>query len=139
MISSSDEQNLDVPATGLGYVRHREEIVREIDRLRLVLASGADLTRQVPTCPDWTLDDLVRHTGGAVRWATHLVRERAQENIPEETVPGARDPPGPPSKPSTPGWRRPPPSWPTPSGAPDRTPPYGRGAGSGPPGSGPAG
>ncbi|MFJ4771760.1 maleylpyruvate isomerase family mycothiol-dependent enzyme [Streptomyces uncialis] len=92
MISSSDEQDLDVPAAGLGYVRHREEIVREIDRLRLVLASGADLTRQVPTCPDWSLDALVRHTGGAVRWATHLVRERAQENIPEETVPGAAGP-----------------------------------------------
>ncbi|MEU8801596.1 maleylpyruvate isomerase N-terminal domain-containing protein [Spirillospora sp. NPDC048819] len=29
---------------------------------------------RVPTCPEWTLQDLVGHVGGAHRWVTHLIR-----------------------------------------------------------------
>ena len=31
------------------------------------------LGRQVPTCPDWTLRELVTHLGGVQRWATAVV------------------------------------------------------------------
>lgn len=32
----------------------------------------------VPTCPEWTARDLVRHTGGVHRWATGYVRGRTE-------------------------------------------------------------
>ncbi|WP_370530450.1 maleylpyruvate isomerase N-terminal domain-containing protein [Streptomyces sp. WP-1] len=51
------------------------------------VASGADLSATVPTCPERTLQQLVRHTGGALRWSGTLVRERAQEMIPWDRIP----------------------------------------------------
>jgi uncharacterized protein (TIGR03083 family) len=38
-------------------------------------AEVAGLHRLVPTCPLWTVRDLVRHTGSVHRWATTIVRE----------------------------------------------------------------
>jgi hypothetical protein len=38
------------------------------------LAAG-DLTAPVPTCPGWTLGDLVRHVGDVHRWQTAAVRD----------------------------------------------------------------
>ncbi len=34
---------------------------------------GADFTARVPTCPDWSLADLVEHTGAVHRWVTSMV------------------------------------------------------------------
>lgn len=51
------------------------------------MTSGTDLAATVPTCPDWSLEQLVRHMGGALRWVDALVRTRAQENIPDERIP----------------------------------------------------
>lgn len=73
--------------TLLPHDRYCDEIDRQVRQLRDVLASGADLTATVPTCPDWSLEQLVRHTGGALRWVELLVRTRAQENIPDDRVP----------------------------------------------------
>ncbi len=42
---------------------------------------GADLTITVPTCPKWTVADLVVHLGQIHRWAEALVRELAPERI----------------------------------------------------------
>lgn len=39
----------------------------------------ADLTAAVPTCPDWTVRDLVRHIGGVHRWARGHVAEARLE------------------------------------------------------------
>lgn len=39
--------------------------------------SDADLTRQVPSCPEWTLIELTAHLGAAHRWVGTLVAERA--------------------------------------------------------------
>src|SRR5215468_5606636 len=45
-----------------------------------------DPSRQVPTCPDWTVADLVAHVGIAHRWAAVMVERRARRPIaPEET------------------------------------------------------
>ncbi|HEY6538767.1 MAG TPA: maleylpyruvate isomerase family mycothiol-dependent enzyme [Candidatus Dormibacteraeota bacterium] len=41
-------------------------------------ADRAGLDRAVPSCPDWTVRDLVRHLGGVQRWATAHVREARQ-------------------------------------------------------------
>ncbi|WP_328355935.1 maleylpyruvate isomerase family mycothiol-dependent enzyme [Streptomyces sp. NBC_00457] len=73
--------------TLLAHDRYCDEIAQQVGRLRAVVMSGADLSATVPTCPDWSLEHLVRHTGGALRWVELLVRTRAQEEIPEEEVP----------------------------------------------------
>ncbi|GAB7184082.1 hypothetical protein ATKI12_3913 [Kitasatospora sp. Ki12] len=39
----------------------------------------ADPALPVPSCPDWTLADLVRHAGSVQRWFTVLLRQRIQE------------------------------------------------------------
>jgi hypothetical protein len=46
--------------------RSCDEIADQVDRLRAVVTSGADLAATVPTCPEWSLEDLVRHLGGAL-------------------------------------------------------------------------
>ena len=38
--------------------------------------AGADLALQVPTCPDWTLRQLVEHVGRAHRWVTEIIARR---------------------------------------------------------------
>ncbi|GHI04550.1 hypothetical protein AQI88_37315 [Streptomyces cellostaticus] len=73
--------------TLLAHDRYCGEIAHQVEQLRAVVTSGADLAAPVPTCPDWSLEDLVRHMGGALRWVDALVRGRAQENIPWEQVP----------------------------------------------------
>ncbi|MFF4751753.1 maleylpyruvate isomerase family mycothiol-dependent enzyme [Streptomyces sp. NPDC002514] len=78
--------------TLLTHDRCCDEIAHQIGQLRAVVTSGADLSATVPTCPDWSLEDLLRHLGGALRWVEVLVRTRAQENIPAERVPHAGRP-----------------------------------------------
>ncbi|MFE6174317.1 maleylpyruvate isomerase family mycothiol-dependent enzyme [Streptomyces sp. NPDC056464] len=73
--------------TLLAHDRYCDEIAHQVGLLRAVVTSGADLSATVPTCPDWSLERLVRHTGGALRWVELMVRTRAQEEIEEEEVP----------------------------------------------------
>lgn len=40
---------------------------------------GVDFATPVPTCPKWTLAQLVKHTGSAHRWAERMVREVTPE------------------------------------------------------------
>jgi len=46
----------------------------------------------VPTCPDWTLRQLITHVGRAHRWAAAIVATRAAEPIPFREVPDGRLP-----------------------------------------------
>ncbi|MET8569118.1 maleylpyruvate isomerase family mycothiol-dependent enzyme [Streptomyces sp. NPDC004783] len=73
--------------TSLAHERFCDEITQQVEELRELVTSGADLSVTVPTCPEWSLEDLLRHTGGALRWVELLVRTRATENIPDEQVP----------------------------------------------------
>ncbi|OAR22769.1 hypothetical protein A8W25_24640 [Streptomyces sp. ERV7] len=57
---------------------HRAAVAAESARFAS-LVKDADLTVSVPSCPGWTLVDLVRHTGGAQRMFTALLRGRVQE------------------------------------------------------------
>lgn len=41
----------------------------------------ADPAAPVPTCPGWTIADLVRHHGTTHRWTDHVVRTRATERV----------------------------------------------------------
>lgn len=58
------------------------------------LIDGADLARPVPTCPDWTLRQLVTHVGRAHRWAATIVATRSTEFIPFQQVPDGKLPAG---------------------------------------------
>ncbi|MFC4910059.1 maleylpyruvate isomerase family mycothiol-dependent enzyme [Actinomadura gamaensis] len=46
-------------------------------------ASGGDPGMTVPTCPDWTLRQLVEHIGGALPAMAEMVATRAREPIPQ--------------------------------------------------------
>jgi uncharacterized protein (TIGR03083 family) len=53
------------------------EVVRDVPDLGAV---------PVPTCPDWTLADLVLHTGSVHRWAAQMVGSLAQARLPSADV-----------------------------------------------------
>jgi uncharacterized protein (TIGR03083 family) len=78
---------------GLGHDRYCDEIVAQTDLLGDVV-SGADLSVTVPTTPDWTLADLVRHIGGNLRSLEQAVRTGTAVTEPERQVPGHGGPPG---------------------------------------------
>ena len=56
------------------------------------LVDGADLSLPVPTCPDWTLRQLVTHVGRAQRWAAQIVSTRSAHAIAFREVPDGRIP-----------------------------------------------
>ncbi|MFE6777875.1 maleylpyruvate isomerase family mycothiol-dependent enzyme [Streptomyces sp. NPDC057702] len=60
----------------LGYDRYRAALARQTDLLRAAVA-GADPAARVPTCPEWTVTDLLTHVGQAHRWAEFLLTSRA--------------------------------------------------------------
>jgi uncharacterized protein (TIGR03083 family) len=66
------------------------DIARHIDALHRegqMLADAAariDLDTPIPTCPEWTLRDLVRHIGGVHRWAAWNVAHPSPDPVPEE-------------------------------------------------------
>lgn len=67
---------------GLSYDRCCAEIVAQTELLRSHI-KGADMTAPVPSCPDWNLGQLLRHLGGAHRWAAEIVRTRATQPPPD--------------------------------------------------------
>ncbi|NEB58535.1 maleylpyruvate isomerase family mycothiol-dependent enzyme [Streptomyces diastaticus] len=81
--------------TLLAHERYCDEIAHQVGALRAVVTSGADLAGTVPTCPDWSLEDLVRHVGRALRWTGLIVRTRAEEEVPVDRAPGAAGPAAP--------------------------------------------
>ncbi|UKY48013.1 maleylpyruvate isomerase family mycothiol-dependent enzyme [Streptomyces inhibens] len=58
-------------------IDHRAAVASETAKFTAVL-KGADLATSVPTCPDWTLVDLVKHTGSVQRWFSALLHARIQ-------------------------------------------------------------
>ena len=71
--------------------RYTAEIISSTDTFA-GLVDGADLTPQVPTCPDWTLRQLTTHVGRAHRWAAEIVATRSATPIPFREVPDGRLP-----------------------------------------------
>ena len=49
----------------------------------------------VPTCPGWTLTQLMRHVGRGDRWAAQIVRERLDHVLDPRSVEGGKPPPDP--------------------------------------------
>ncbi|MFD3514062.1 maleylpyruvate isomerase family mycothiol-dependent enzyme [Streptomyces sp. NPDC058657] len=77
--------------TLLDHDRYCDQIIEEAARMRAAVA-GADLGTRVPTCPDWTVRDLLLHTGWAHRWVHETVSKRSQEAIPPVDVPHGEGP-----------------------------------------------
>lgn len=50
------------------------------------IAAGADPALPVPTCPQWSLARLVKHTGIVHRWVTHIVSARSSSRVDHREV-----------------------------------------------------
>jgi uncharacterized protein (TIGR03083 family) len=79
--------------TNLPHDRFCDEIVTQTGLLREV-AAGADLSATVPTAPDWSLADLLRHVGGNLRAVEQAARTGVPVTEPEREVPGHAGPGG---------------------------------------------
>src|ERR671922_563061 len=82
--------------TLLAHDRYCDEVINQTDLLRKVV-EGADLSVTVPTTPDWTLAQLLRHVGGNLRAAETAVRTgtaiaEPAKQVPESAGPAADDP-----------------------------------------------
>jgi uncharacterized protein (TIGR03083 family) len=53
---------------------------------------AADLSTPVPTCPGWTVLQLLRHVGRGDRWAAQIIRDRAGSDLDPRLVPDGRPP-----------------------------------------------
>lgn len=58
------------------------------------LLRDADLSLPVPTCPEWTLEQLMRHVGRGDRWCAQIVAEQSMDPIDPRTVEGGKPPAG---------------------------------------------
>jgi uncharacterized protein (TIGR03083 family) len=74
--------------TALGFDRFAAELRAEADAFASTV-DGTDLALRVPTCPEWTLEQLVHHVGRAYYWATAIITSATTTFIPFESVPGA--------------------------------------------------
>jgi len=73
----------------LDFERYFMEFEVETSRLAN-LAHDMDAQQPIPTCPGWTLEQLVGHVGRGHRWAAEIIRRRLLEPIPmKELVPPA--------------------------------------------------
>jgi uncharacterized protein (TIGR03083 family) len=77
----------------LAYDRYCDEVIGQTDLIRNIL-QGADLSVTVPTCPDWTLAQLVRHIGGNHRTLETAVRTGTAIEDPGKQVPDVAGPDG---------------------------------------------
>jgi uncharacterized protein (TIGR03083 family) len=65
----------------LSHERYCDLIIARTDMLRSHI-EGADLAAPVPTCPNWTLAQMLRHLGLAQRWVETIVSTRATKAVP---------------------------------------------------------
>ena len=54
----------------------------EADANALADAAAKGMDAAVPSCPDWTVADLVDHVARVHRWATKIVRDQVGEGVP---------------------------------------------------------
>jgi uncharacterized protein (TIGR03083 family) len=64
----------------------------EQNRLLGDVVFAAELSTPVPTCPGWTLLQLLRHVGRGDRWAAQIIRDRAGSDLDPRLVPDGRPP-----------------------------------------------
>ena len=75
---------MDYAAAFLDENRAFAELFRDVDG-----------SRPVPTCPGWSLSQLLRHVGRSDRWAAQIVRDRLDQPLDPRAVEGGKPPPDP--------------------------------------------
>jgi uncharacterized protein (TIGR03083 family) len=70
----------------LGYERFSQEMLDQA-AVFVDVVSGADPVTHVPTCPEWTLRELVQHVGRAYYWGALIIGSRAAKPVPFDGVP----------------------------------------------------
>ena len=73
---------------GLDHDAHIDAIERESAAF-VAAGTAVDSDARVPSCPDWSADDLLRHVGIVQRWATGKVAERRTERVWSDDVAGS--------------------------------------------------
>src|SRR5262245_28289773 len=63
-------------ALAMQFKRMLTCLAADYERMHQVV-SGADLTAQVPSCPDWTVNDLVQHVGAVYLHKVECMRRNA--------------------------------------------------------------
>jgi uncharacterized protein (TIGR03083 family) len=71
--------------------QHVAEIEASTAELAEIVAEH-DQSLPIPTCPEWTLRQLVTHVGRAHRWAAEIARTRSDTPIPFREVPDGKLP-----------------------------------------------
>lgn len=66
-------------------------LVRESERFG-ELVRHADPAEQVPTCPGWSLEQLMRHVGRGHRWAAQIITDRATSYLDPRAVRDGKPP-----------------------------------------------
>jgi uncharacterized protein (TIGR03083 family) len=64
----------------------------EQNQLLAELTHPADPATPVPSCPEWTLKQLITHVGRGDRWAAKMVRDRADAAADLRSVPDGKPP-----------------------------------------------
>ncbi|MFE9326040.1 maleylpyruvate isomerase family mycothiol-dependent enzyme [Nocardia sp. NPDC052278] len=77
--------------TSLDKTALRKAFLDETDLLADLYRS-ADPKTPIPTCPDWTLANLIAHVGGGNRWAAAMIAGGATEFLEFQQVPDVRRP-----------------------------------------------
>ncbi|MGE2817811.1 maleylpyruvate isomerase family mycothiol-dependent enzyme [Mycobacterium heidelbergense] len=75
---------MDYAAAFLKENRAFSELFRDVDE-----------ATPVPTCPGWSLKQLLRHVGRGDRWAAQIVRDRLDTYLDPRSVEGGKPPPDP--------------------------------------------
>ncbi|HEY3608242.1 MAG TPA: maleylpyruvate isomerase family mycothiol-dependent enzyme [Pseudonocardiaceae bacterium] len=70
----------------LGNERFSQEL-RDQSDIFVDVVSGADPGTRVPTCPEWTLRELIRHVGRAYYWVTAILSSGSTSPTPLDDVP----------------------------------------------------
>jgi uncharacterized protein (TIGR03083 family) len=58
------------------------------------LLRDADLSMPVPTCPEWSLEQLMRHVGRGDRWCAQIVSEKLTDRLDPREVSAGKPPAG---------------------------------------------
>lgn len=66
----------------------------EQNRLFVEAVFSVNPDTPIPTCPGWTMRQLMRHVGRAHRWAAHIISSRADVSLDPRSVPNGRPPDG---------------------------------------------
>ncbi len=75
----------------LGYDRYEAEFESVTARLGAIAGACAPHD-PVPTCPEWTVRDVITHVGTGHRWAADIIERRLQDPVPQVAVPAPQEP-----------------------------------------------